>query len=511
MAELTAILDATVRRERGRIVGGLLRLCGSLDAAEEAFQDAVLAAMRAWLVELPANPGAWLMTAAKNRAKDAHRHRAVEAAHAQLVGAAAYSSSDPRDSSDVRSSLASRAAPAVASEAASIDPHPLRSRPIDSPEAATIHAPEAASIDPRSLGSHPTRSRPIDVPEAASRGSTSNESRGTSHSPESTSYDARSGSSHGSLDGPDPIDVVADDYLRLIVTCCHPALTADNQIALTLKVVCGFSTDEIARALLSSEATVSQRILRAKRTIADAQLADTPLRDDTGARIAAVLGVIYAMFNEGHVARSGALQRLDLQAEALRLGRLVCDLAPAEPEAFGVVALVAFAAARAHTRADADGLPILLDAQDRSTWDRALVREGLMALQRARSLGGRGAYVLQAEIAASHVTAPTWDDTDWLAIVVLYDELAASAPSPVVSLNRAIALAMRDGPTAGLVALEDLVRALADYHLFYATRAELLARAGKDPRPDLRKAIELATNPADRALLERRLAQHRRR
>jgi RNA polymerase sigma-70 factor, ECF subfamily len=397
MAELTDIFDETVRRERGRIVGGLLRLCGSLDAAEEAFQEAALAALEAWREQPPANPGAWLMTAAKNRAKDTHRHRAVEAAKAPLLA---------EDDMDAR----------------------------------------------------------------------------------------------------ETIDTISDDYLRLMFTCCHPDLAADNQIALTLKVVCGFSTDEIARAFVTSEATVSQRILRAKRAIEDAHLAYTaPVRAELEPRVAAVLAVVYAMFNEGHTARSGPLMRLDLQAEALRLGRLVCDLAPNGPEAFGLVALMAFSAARARTRVDDDGLPILLDAQNRSQWSTDVIRDGLMALQRARSLGGRGPYVLQAEIAAAHVTAPAWEQTDWAAIIALYDALVEVAPSPIVELNRAIAISMRDGPQAGLTALESLARALADYHLFYATRADLLERLGKDPRPDLKKALALATNDGERKLLERRL------
>src|SRR5262249_3525930 len=208
----------------------------------------------------------------------------------------------------------------------------------------------------------------------------------------------------------------------------------------------------------------------------------------------------YATFNEGHTGRSGELMRLDLQAEALRLGRLLCDLVPREPEAFGLVAMMAFSAARAHARVDADGLPILLSAQDRSTWNKEVLREGLMALARARALGGRGPYVLQAEIAAAHVTAPTWDSTDWGAIVALYDALAAVAPSAIVALNRAIAVSMRDGPSEGLTALRPLERRLADYHLFYATRADFLERAGKDPSPDLRQALARATNEGERPL-----------
>jgi RNA polymerase sigma-70 factor (ECF subfamily) len=405
MAELTGIaaaIDDAVRRERGAVVGGLLRLCGSLDAAEEAFQNAALAAVTAWREQVPANPGAWLMTVARNHAKDARRHGAVVAAKAPLLV-------------------------------------------------------------------------------------------------------------EGDMDTRDSIDTVSDDYLRLIFTCCHPDLALDNQIALTLKVVAGFSTDEIARAFVSSEATVSQRILRAKRTIEDNHVRYAiPDRSELAERVAAVLGVVYAMFNEGHTGRSGALMRLDLQAEALRLGRLICDLVPGEPEAFGLVAIMAFGVARAHARVDGDGVPILLAAQDRATWNRELVRDGLMALRRARSLGGQGPYVLQAAIAAAHMTAPTWDATDWATIVALYDALAAMTPSPIVALNRAVALAMRDGPAAGLAALADLERALADYHLFYATRADLLERAGRDPTADLRKALALATNDGERKLLERRLAATRR-
>ena len=397
MADLTSIVDDTVRTERGRIVGGLLRLCGSLDAAEEAFQEAALAAVQAWREEVPSNPGAWLMTAAKNRAKDARRRRVVAEAKAPLL---------------------------VEDE-----------------------------MDPR-----------------------------------------------------DTIDTLSDDYLRLIFTCCHPELSIDNQIALTLKVVAGFSTEEIARAFVCSEATVSQRILRAKQTLADESVGYAmPDRKELAERVEAALAVLYAMFNEGHTGRSGPLMRLDLQAEALRLARLLCDLVPREPEAFGALAIMAFGAARAHTRVDDEGMPILLDAQDRSRWNRELLREGLMALRRARSLGGRGPYVLQAEIAAAHVTAPKWESTDWATIVAAYDALAEVSPSPVVALNRAVAVSMLAGPSAGLAALKSLERPLADYHLFYATRADMLERTGGDPRSDLARAISLATNEGEKQLLERRL------
>jgi RNA polymerase sigma factor (sigma-70 family) len=400
VADLTHAIEDVVRRERGRIVGGLLRICGSLEAAEEAFQDAALAALGAWTKEVPANPGAWLMTAAKNSAKDAKRHRAIVESKAPLLA---------EDDMD--------------------------------------------------------------------------EERET-------------------------LDTVSDDHLRLVFTCCHPSLSIDNRIALTLKVVAGFSTEEIARAFVCSEATVSQRILRAKETLEEEHVAyEVPSKNELGDRVTAVAGVLYAMFNEGHVARSGELMRLDLQAEALRLSRMLCDLVPREPELYGLLAMMTFSAARAETRVDDEGAPILLDAQDRARWNRELIHEGLMALARARSLGGHGAYVLQASIAAEHVKAATWNETDWAAIVARYDELAAMSPSPIVALNRAIALSMRDGPTAGLAALRDIERALADYHLFYATRAELLERAGRDPKPDLEKALGLVTNDGERRLLQRRLAR----
>jgi predicted RNA polymerase sigma factor len=308
------------------------------------------------------------------------------------------------------------------------------------------------------------------------------------------------------MDPRETIDTVSDDTLRLIFTCCHPELSTDNRVALTLKVVAGFSTEEIARAFVCSEATVSQRILRAKQTLDEKKVGYViPERNDLAERVAAVVGVVYAMFNEGHTGRSGPLMRLDLQAEALRLARLICDLVPREPEAFGALAIMAFGAARAQTRVDDEGLPILLAAQDRSRWNRELVREGLMALRRARSLGGRGPYVLQAEIAAVHVTAPRWESTDWASIVLAYDALRKVSPSPVVALNRAVAVSMLAGPSAGLAALKAIERPLADYHLFYATRADLLERTGGDPRPDLERAISLATNDGEKRLLERRL------
>ncbi|MEQ1566561.1 MAG: sigma-70 family RNA polymerase sigma factor [Myxococcota bacterium] len=303
----------------------------------------------------------------------------------------------------------------------------------------------------------------------------------------------------------DPVDVLVDDYLRLLFTCCDPALGLDSRIALTLKVVVGFSTAEIARAFLTSENTISQRILRAKRTIHQSGRGyEPPTEAELPARVGAVLGVVYALINEGHTASDGQLTRSDLLQEALRLGHLLGDLMPEHPEVFGLVALAAFTSARSRS-VDGDGAPVLLAQQDRAQWDRRLVREGLIALHRARSLGRPGPYVLQAEIAAVHITAPSWEDTDWDAVVKLYDALVHLQRSPVVALNRAIALSMRDGAPAGLDALSSLESNLEGYHLFFAARAELLERVGRDGRADLRRALELVTNDPDRRLLERRL------
>jgi RNA polymerase sigma-70 factor (ECF subfamily) len=296
-------------------------MLGSIDAAEEAFQEAVLAALRSWRAgAAPANPAAWLTTAAKNHAHDVARHRRIIDEKAPLLAENEWN------------------------------------------EVVT----------------------------------------------------------------PETLESISDDELRLIFTCCHPVLTLESQVALTLKVVAGFTTEEIARAFLSPEKTVAQRIVRAKRTIEEERLPyQVPERAELPGRLASVLAVVYLVFNEGHTTRDGALMRLDLQAEALRLGGLLCNLLPNEPEVFGVFALIAFSVARATTRTDDRGELLLLSKQDRSRWDRPRIKEGLMALQRTRRLGGGGSYVLQAEIAACHATAETWDATDWSRILGCYDVIEA--------------------------------------------------------------------------------------
>ncbi|HEY6032856.1 MAG TPA: DUF6596 domain-containing protein, partial [Kofleriaceae bacterium] len=313
MADVARELEAIVRRERRVLIGGLLRHSGSLDLAEEALQDAIVAALATWPTDgLPANPAAWLATAARNRVRDAQRHRAVVAQA----------------------------------------------------------APRLAEVDMETSS----------------------------------------------------LQTIADDQLRLIFTCCHPDLARDQQVALTLKVIAGFSIEELARAYVVPEATMAQRIVRAKRTIDERALAYTT-PTNLGDRLVPVLEVVYLIFNEGHTASHGDLVRLDLQAEALRLVRLLGELAPREPEVFGLLALVALSAARAATRTDATGALLRLADQDRAQWHVPLVEEGLVALSRARTLGGTGAYALQAEIAAYHAIAPSFAETDWGRIVACYDEL----------------------------------------------------------------------------------------
>lgn len=399
MAELSQTIAEVVRREKSRVVAVLTRRLGSIDAAEEAFQEAVLAALPSWRDGLPANPAAWLTTAAKNRARDAARHQRIVEAKSPFL----------------------------------------------------LENDMALPVTP---------------------------------------------------------DSISDDQLRLIFTCCHPALTLDSQVALTLKVVAGLTTEEIARAFLCPEKTISQRITRAKKTIEERQLPyDVPERSELPERLASVLAVVYLVFNEGHTTCQGPLIRLDLQTEALRLARLLCDVLPNESEVFGLFSLIALSLARAETRTDEAGDLLLLSEQDRSRWDRATIKEGLVALQRARRLGGNGIYTVQAEISACHATAPTWADTEWSRILRWYDRLWAMTPSPVVALNRAVAVCMHSGPAAGLEALTELEASLSSYHLFFALRADFRSRLGLDARADYQRALSLANNESERRFLRRKIDQ----
>lgn len=307
-------------------------------------------------------------------------------------------------------------------------------------------------------------------------------------------------------------EAVEDDQLRLIFTCCHPALSADAQIALTLREVCGLTTEEIAHAFLTTPPTVAQRIVRAKAKIRGAQIPyQVPSRDDLPQRLEAVLHVIYLVFNEGYSASSGdALTRHDLSGEAIRLGRLLVGLLP-EPEAAGLLALMLLQESRRAARTSADGDLVLLDDQDRSQWNSGQIAEGTSLVQRSLSSRRFGPYALQAAIAAVHAEARTAKETDWAQIVGLYEVLLRADPSPVIQLNRAAAVAMRDGPATGLALIDALLESgeLQDYHLAHSARAELCRRLGRtaEARIAYERALALARQAPERRFLEKRLSE----
>ncbi|WP_296276101.1 RNA polymerase sigma factor [Pseudomonas sp. UBA7530] len=305
-------------------------------------------------------------------------------------------------------------------------------------------------------------------------------------------------------------ELLEDDRLRLIFTCCHPALASDAQVALTLREVCDLSTEEIARAFLSSPSTLAQRIVRAKAKIRDARIPyEVPGRSELPERLDAVLRVVYLVFNEGYFASSGdSLTRSQLSDEAIRLGRLLLELLP-EPEVQGLLALMLLHESRRAARSGVDGEVILLDAQDRSLWNRELIAEGEALVLQALHSRRFGPYSLQAAIAAVHAEAARLEETDWAQIVGLYDELLRLNPSPVIELNRAVALAMRDGEQAGLVEIDRLLAAgeLQGYHLAHAARADLLRRLGRREQAIAAygQALALAQQGPDRQFLQKRL------
>ncbi len=310
-------------------------------------------------------------------------------------------------------------------------------------------------------------------------------------------------------------DDIPDHRLQLIFTCCHPSLSMEAQVGLTLRTLGGLTTTEIARAFLVPEPTLAQRLVRAKRKIRDAQIPyQMPSPERMPERLTAVLTTVYLIFNEGYVATSGqSLMRQDLGGEAIRLGRLLIHLMPREPEVLGLLALMLLHHARAPARTDHDGSLVLLEDQDRSLWDRSLMSEGIELVRQAATFGVPGPFQLQAAIGAIHAAAPSSADTDWPAVVALYNVLEQLRPTSVVRLNKAVAVAMAEGPDAGLALLADsrLAKSLKDYQPYYVTRAELLLRSGRpgDAAQDFERAIDLTANDIEKQHLQRRLTAAR--
>ncbi len=411
-ADVKAAVDAAFRDEWGRVVATLIRTTGDWDLAEECAQDAFAIALQRWPKDgIPGRPGAWLTTAARNRAIDVLRRKAVGAAKLREVAA--------------------------------------MSLPPDSPayEGETDHSG------------------------------------------------------------------VPDDRLRLMFTCCHPALSLEARVALTLRTLAGLTTAEIARAFLASEPTMAKRLVRAKQKIQHARIPyRVPPAHLLPERTPGVLGVLYLLFNEGYAATAGAdLVRQNLSAEAIRLARVLARLMPDEPEAGGLLALMLLHDARRGARLDASGDLITLEDQDRSLWDAAAISEGVAILEAALRCGRPGPYQIQAAIAACHATAPTSDRTEWPQIAALYERLLEFLPTPVVELNHAVAVGMARGPLAGLELVEALEASgqLAGYHLLPATRADFLRRLGRTPEAATAyaEALELASTDAERRYLTRRLAE----
>ncbi len=331
-------------------------------------------------------------------------------------------------------------------------------------------------------------------------------------SQETIAEQLEAGARNAGMAGDGSDESVEDDQLRLIFTCCHPALASEARVALTLREVCGLTTEEIARAFLTGAPTLAQRIVRAKSKIRDARIPyQVPSPEELPDRLGTVLQVVYLVFNEGYAASSGkSLTRADLSGEAIRLGRLLMELMP-EPEVMGLLALMVLQESRRAARTSATGELILLENQDRSLWNREQIAEGVNLVERALLTRRFGAYTLQAAIAAVHSEAPDVASTDWAQIVALYDALARVEPSPVVALNRAVAVAMRDGPEAGLGLIDTILASgeLADYHLVHSARADFCRRLGRkaEARSSYERALALTQLEPERRFLEKRLRE----
>jgi RNA polymerase sigma-70 factor (ECF subfamily) len=449
-------IERVFRAEYGRAVAVLVRVFGDIDIAEEAVQEAFTAAVQRWpSAGLPPSPAGWIITTARNRAIDRLRREASrEDRHAQA--ALIYAAEPARDS--------------VPGEGPADDS--------STPGGSTPGGSTPGGSTPG--GSTPGGSTP---------GLTA---RGT------VTRDIGTG---GEI-------MVRDDRLRLIFTCCHPALNAGARVALTLRLLGGLTTAQIAHAFLVPEPTMAQRLVRAKAKIRDARIPyRVPAGPELPERRAAVLAVVYLIFNEGYTASSGEqLVRADLSAEAIRLGRLLAELMPDEPEVLGLLALMLLAESRRAARTTGGGDLVLLGDQDRAAWDRALIAEGQALVRRCLRFGQPGLYQIQAAINAVHSDAPTAAATDWRQIVQLYDQLAAITPSPVVALHRAVAVAEVDGPAAALALVDRL--GLDSYYQFHAIRADLLRRLGRNPdaAQAYQAAIDRTQNAAERAFLHSRRA-----